>query len=198
MVVIESWQLKDHILNWSFISKWLTLCHNPQEGPWAPWSNIYYPSSTMSALGSPSQMEPSASPICTYSGHYSKSKVNSYLHLLPCKSFVMSKCPLCSVFIQRRSCTIIPSLCVVTLSQPLNPIIFLHSGICVRTFMKQIPRARLYCTHCVTESVCVCVWLNVFQQLNKDWDCIASQLINQLSPLYHSARLHVNVCVSIY
>lgn len=71
------------MLNWSSISMWLTSCHNPQEGPWAPWSNIHYPSSTMAALGCPSQMKPSASSICTHFVHYSWAKNNPSLHLTP-------------------------------------------------------------------------------------------------------------------
>lgn len=94
----EPGQLKDHMLNWSSISMWLTSCHNPREGPWAPWSNIHYPSSTVAALGCPSRMKPSASSICTHLVHYSWAKNHPSLHLLPSCSTTLYTPPFAITF----------------------------------------------------------------------------------------------------
>lgn len=168
------------MLNWSSISMWLTSCHNPQEGLWASWSNVHYPSSSMAALGCLSQMKPSASSICTHFVHYCWAKNNPSLHLLPSAQNLLQHhvLQLLLVLTWRQVCIFIQtikSLCPTMLSQnsPSGPIV------------------------CVTESVCSLVSC-VFQHLNKNRDCIISQLIKQPSPLHQSASLHVNVCVFIY
>lgn len=146
------------MLNWSSISMWLTMCHNPQEGPWAPWSNIHYPSSTMAALGCPSQMKPSASSICTHFVHYSWAKNNPSLHPLPHApqvpfnlfKFLLCLCLLKDMFASLDA--MILSLCL----HVLLCITFPNSGICVWSFTKQIP-----CVRPKSMWDWECVWLNV-------------------------------------
>lgn len=136
------------------------MCHNPQEGPWAPWSNIHYPSSTMAALGCPSQMKPSASSICTHFVHYSWAKNNPSLHPLPHApqapfnlfKFLLCLCLLKDMFASLY--TIILSLCPYV----LLCITFPHSSICVWSFKKKFPVSGP--NVCEAEG---CVWLNVLR-----------------------------------
>lgn len=177
------------MLNWSPISMWLTSCHNPQEGPWAPWSNIHYPSSTMAARGCPSQMKPSASSICTHFVHYSWAKNNPSLHLLPRAPQLLTHHLLQFLSVFAYLYTIILSLCLIMLSQHLSTLRYL----CVAIHKANSLSGPVVC---VTESVCGLVSC-VFQRLNKNGDCITSQLIKQPFQLHQSARLHVSVCVCV-